>query len=173
MRLVEPQKIDENKFNDFINDFKAAEEDLVPYSLNQKDMIFKDYIRSLNDESSGKNIPENRVPASTYFLLDDEERICGAVNIRHRLTDSLRIEGGHVGYGIRPGARNRGYGTRILGLALDKAGEIGIKRVLLTCNKHNIYSAKIMENNGGKLDSEIKKGNKTVLRYWIKIAADQ
>jgi len=169
MKLVDPLEIDESKFNDFINEFKVTGENLVPYSLNQKNMDFKTYIKSLNDESLGKGIPENWVPASTYFLLDDEEQICGAVNIRHRLTENLRIEGGHVGYSIRPNARNQGYGTKILELALGKMRELGIKQVLVTCDKENASSARVIKKNSGKLDSEIEKDNKIIQRYWIKL----
>ena len=169
MKLVDPLKIDESKFNDFINEFKAAGEDRVPYSLNQKDMDFQTYVKSLNDQSLGKGIPENWVPASTYFLLNDEGQICGAVNIRHRLTEKVRIEGRHIGYGIRPSVRNQGYGTKILELALDKVSKMGIKKVLVTCGKENVHSAKVIENNGGKLDSEIEKDNKIIQRYGIEL----
>ena len=167
MILEVPSRIDAARFKAFIDEFKKAGEELVPYSLNQKDMDFTTYVTSLNDESLGKGIPENWVPASTYFLLDDNEQICGAVNIRHRLTDNLRIEGGHAGYGIKPSARNKGYGTEILRLALEKVRELGITEVLITCDKENIGSAKVIQNNGGILDSEVEKDNTLFQRYWI------
>jgi predicted acetyltransferase len=169
MELVDPFNIDEREFKDFIDEFEAAGEDLVPYSLNQKGLDFEAYVASLNDESLGKGLSEGWVPASTYFLLDDEGRICGAVNIRHRLTENLRIEGGHVGYGIRPSARNRGYGTKILELALGIVREMGIKQVLVTCDRGNASSARVIQKNGGQLDSEIEKGDRVVQRYWIEV----
>ncbi|MCD4817877.1 MAG: GNAT family N-acetyltransferase [Candidatus Cloacimonetes bacterium] len=85
------------------------------------------------------------------------------------MIDKLRIEGGHIGYGIRPSARNQGYGTKILELALKKVSEIGIKKVLVTCDKQNIHSARIILKNGGKFDSEIEYNNKIVQRYWIEL----
>ena len=169
IKLTEPQKIDEKEFKDFVNEFKTANESLVPYSLNQKGMDFNSYIKALNDESLGKGIPENWVPASTFFLVDDKRKIYGAVNIRHRLTDSLMIEGGHVGYGIRPSVRNQGYGTKILDLALDKIRDMNIKKALVTCDKENTNSARVIQNNGGEFDSEIIKDNKIIHRYWIKL----
>ena len=119
MKLKDPLEIDEIEFIEFVNEFKSANERFVPYSLNQKDKDFQTYIRRLQEESLGIDIPENWVPASTYFLVDETHKIFGAVNIRHRLTDNLMIEGGHVGYGIRPSVRNQGYGTKILKMALD------------------------------------------------------
>ena len=169
MYLIKPQDINEDEFNDFVNEFKVVNENLVPYSLNQKGMDFQTYIKALNDESLGKGIPENWVPASTYFLVDDKQKIYGAVNIRHRLTDNLMIEGGHVGYGIRPSVRNHGYGTKILELALDKIREMNIKEVLVTCDKENTNSAKVIQKNGGEFDSEIERDNKIFYRYWIKL----
>ena len=167
MKLVEPIKIDENTFNSFIKEFTLSGEDLVPYSLNQKGKEFKKYIETLNDEAVGKGIPENWVPASTYFLIDDENNIYGAVNIRHRLTENLKIIGGHVGFGIKPSVRHKGYGTKILELALSKCKDMGITKVLVTCNKENIGSMKVIQNNGGKLDSEADIDEELIQRYWI------
>lgn len=169
MKLMEPEKIDEHEFNDFVNEFKSANEKLVPYSLNQKSLDFPAYVRMLNDESLGKGIPENWVPASTYFLVDDKRKIYGAVNIRHRLTDNLRLKGGHVGYGIRPSVRNQGYGTIILKLALEKIRGIDIKEVLVTYDKENAGSARVIQKNGGEFDSEIEKDHQITQRYWIKL----
>ena len=70
MKLVDPSQITEDKFHFFINEFKTAGERLVPYSLNQRGLDFKSYIKSLNNESLGIDIPKNWVPASTYFLLN-------------------------------------------------------------------------------------------------------
>ena len=167
MKLVEPLEIDENEFNEFVNEFKALNEKFVPYSIDQKDLDFQAYIRKLTCDSLGKDIPDNWVPASTYFLVNDESKIFGAASIRHRLTEGLRIEGGHIGYGIRPSARNQGYGTKILELALHKTDAMGIKKVLVTCYKDNSYSARIIQKNGGLFDSAVEKDNKIVQRYWI------
>jgi predicted acetyltransferase len=169
MRLVKPNEIDEAGFSAFIAEFKNAGESLVPYSINQKDLDFDSYIKSLNDESMGIGLRENWVPASTFFLIDDEDEIVGAVNIRHRLTENLKIEGGHIGYGIRPSARRRGYGTMILELGLEKLRELEIKDVLVTCDKDNIPSAKTIANNGGRFHSETLKDGTIGLRFWIKL----
>ncbi len=169
MKLVGPSDIGEQEFNEFVDEFKSVNEDLVPYSLNQKDRTFPDYVRSLNDESIGKGISDSWVPASTFFLIDDTSRIVGATNLRHRLTDGLRIDGGHIGYGVRPSSRSSGNGTTILELALEKARQLGLGRVLLTCDKDNAHSARTIEKNGGRFDSEEIKGDRLVQRYWIEL----
>ena len=63
-----------------------------------------------------------------------------------------------------------GFGRIILKFALDKAKNLGLNKVLLTCDYDNIGSKKIIEYNGGVLENIIERehGNK-ILRYWISL----
>ncbi len=169
MQLIAPHKIDQRAFDEFINEFKNVGEKLVPVALDQKGMDFQTYIGRLADESSGKGIPENWVPSSTYFLVDKKGKIYGAVNIRHRLTNALKLDGGQIGYGIRPSVRRHGYGTIILKMALAIIRTMDIKEVILTCSRDNTASAHVIQKNGGILDSENKKGDTIVQRYRIRL----
>ncbi|MBR6051706.1 MAG: GNAT family N-acetyltransferase [Clostridia bacterium] len=63
--------------------------------------------------------------------------------------------GGHIGYGVRYSEWNRGYGTKMLALALDKAKEMHISPVLITCNDDNLASARVIEKNGFTLENKI------------------
>ena len=63
--------------------------------------------------------------------------------------------------------RQKGYATEMLGLALKECKNLGIKEILITCDKDNIASAKTIINNGGKIENEITEGNRTTQRYWI------
>ena len=94
----------------------------------------------------------------------------GWLDIRHSLTEHLREIGGHIGYAIRPSERGKGYGNKILELALPKAQELGIKDVLITCDADNTPSAKIIEKNGGVFEN-IKTTSDGVpkRRYWINL----
>lgn len=111
------------------------------------------------------------VPDSTFFLLDtDRNRLLGAVNIRHYLNEHLLFDGGHIGDGIRPSERRKGYATKIIELALVECKKLGIKKVLLVCDKDNIGSQKSIINNGGILENEIiSSENKVAQRYWINL----
>ena len=108
------------------------------------------------------------MPTSTYWLLC-QGRIIGTCDLRHRLTEVLREFGGHIGYAIRPLERGKGYGSQMLGLALEKAQALGIKQVLVTCADNNIASVRVIEKNGGKLADKIpsKKRESLTRRYWI------
>ena len=108
------------------------------------------------------------VPDSTFFCLDEERNIIvGAVNIRHYLNEYLLVHGGHIGDGIRPSERRKGYATQMVGLALEECKRLGIKKVLMVCDKDNIGSAKSIIKNGGILENEQKEDGKVEQRYWI------
>ena len=108
------------------------------------------------------------VPGSVFFCYDIDRGIyVGAVNIRHRLNDSLLFTGGHIGDGIRPSERHKGYGTAMLALALDECKKLGIDKVLMTCDKDNIGSAKAIQKNGGVKENEVEEDGVIEERYWI------
>ena len=107
-------------------------------------------------------------PDSTFFCFDEQRDIMvGAVNIRHCLNDHLLLCGGHIGDGIRPSERRKGYATQMIGLALEECRKIGIKKVLMVCDKDNIGSAKSIIRNGGILENEVIENGKIKQRYWI------
>ena len=60
--------------------------------------------------------------------------------------------GGHIGFGVRPTARRRGLSTWALGAVPPEARSLGLTRVLVTCDDHNLGSARTIENNGGALE---------------------
>ena len=108
------------------------------------------------------------VPDSVFFCYDiDRDIYVGAVNIRHCLNDSLLFTGGHIGDGIRPSERRKGYGTAMLALALDECKKLGIDKVLMTCDKDNIGSAKAIQKNGGVKENEVEEDGVIEERYWI------
>lgn len=117
-----------------------------------------------------KNPKPGLVEDSTFFALDVERnKMVGAINIRHKLNDYLLNYGGHIGDGVRPSERKKGYATKIIGLALKECQKLNIDKALLVCDKDNIGSAKSIKNNGAILENEIVKDGKTIQRYWIEI----
>lgn len=128
---------------------------------------FDNYLKKLDTKEEAN---PNWVPDTTLFCLDKDRNIfVGAVNIRHYLNEKLLKSGGHIGDGIRPSERRKGYATAMIALALNECKKLGIDRVLMCCDKDNIGSAKSIINNGGTLENEIEEDGRIEQRYWIQL----
>jgi len=107
--------------------------------------------------------PEDLVVSDCYWIAQDDV-VIGFLMVRHSLDNEfLRTQGGHIGYSVRPSYRRRGHASRALGLALGRARELGLDRVLVTCDLDNVASARTIESQGGVFESVY--GDKR--RYWI------
>jgi predicted acetyltransferase len=129
------------------------------------------FLRALDDEARGVNLLPGLVPQSVYWLVRRDPTglvIVGASRLRHRLNAALEDVGGHIGYDVRATERRKGYGTLLLARTLERARELGLPRVLLTCDSDNIASARIIEKNGGVLasQSDSPATGTLVSRYW-------
>ena len=140
---------------------------LTKPKINQS---FTEFLNEINNESDANCLLPGRVPATTFWLIDRDEFI-GRVQIRHLLNDWLLNYGGHIGYYIRPSKRKKGYGKKILELALIEAKKMGLKKILVTCDETNTASIKIIEANGGVYENTLPQGDgkPPKLRYWINV----
>ncbi|MGL5439066.1 MAG: GNAT family N-acetyltransferase [Filifactoraceae bacterium] len=125
---------------------------------------------TLENERRGINLPEGWVPSTTFWLVEGDSFI-GRGCIRHRLTPTLEKLGGHIGYAVAASKWNQGYGTKLLELLLDEAGNMGLSKVLVTCSDINFGSIKVIENNGGILQDKVEVGEAKRLtrRYWFNV----
>jgi predicted acetyltransferase len=105
------------------------------------------------------------------LVADVDGEIVGRVSLRFELNEYLTERGGHVGYGVAPAHRRKGYATEILRQALVVIRAEGVDPVLVTCDEHNVASFRTIERNGGVLES-IAPPNygelESVRRYWIR-----
>src|SRR5262245_26637251 len=164
MRLVDPSLQWQAAFLELARDYQAAGEQRHALALSD----FAAYLRKIEARRRSENLPEGYVPG-TEFWLEDAGRILACVRLRLRLTPELEIEGGHIGYDVRPSLRRRGYGTTLLRLALVEARALGIERVRITCDDDNLGSIKVIERNGGVLAgrSVSEESGKTVRQYEV------
>ncbi|MBU3143829.1 GNAT family N-acetyltransferase [Clostridium sp. CF012] len=156
----------EDQYFDFINDWEKDGEEIVPYAARLLEMDYKTW---LQHTYKIETVNTGFVPAHTYFLVQESKKIIGAVNIRHYLNDYLFNFGGHIGYGVRPSERKKGYASLMLSMALPIAKELGIDKVLITCDKNNEGSAKTIIKNGGVLENEVLEEGEITQRYWIEV----
>lgn len=148
-----------------INNFDGNFEGLINIS---KIINYDTFLESLEKNKHQELIKPEYSPQTTYGVFDDENLI-GGFNLRHTLKGDLINYGGNIGFLIRPSERKKGYGVTMLSLALEKAREIGLDKVLISCRNDNIGSAKIIEKNGVIYDSNYydEKLKKMYKRYWV------
>ena len=166
LKLVKMDKKYFNQLKEMMDEWTSTNEKIIPWSIRKCDYHnIEKYIESLEiKEPIGKYVPD-----STFFCLDTERDIfIGAINIRHYLNDKLIKGDGHIGDGIRPSERGKGYGNQIVKLAIDECHKMGIHDILICCDKDNVPSAKTIMYNGGVLENEIEIDGIKVQRYWIR-----
>ncbi|MBE5905210.1 MAG: GNAT family N-acetyltransferase [Lachnospiraceae bacterium] len=158
MKLVFPTLEYKDKAIEYIKEFyEYGSEINGSGSLDRflKESTYEEWLKKVIASLDIANIPEEKVPAITYFYVrEEDERIVGMVNIRLALNDFMRQEAGHIGYSVRPTERRKHYGTDLLKAALAVCERIGIQEVLLSCDKENLASAGVIKNCGGELVRE-------------------
>ena len=168
VHLIKPTEDLESEYLEFYHEWQDSGEDMIPWVIARDPADFPSMVQFLLDNEKGVNIPKGWVKDSTYWLVNDNKKVLGVVNIRHGLTEKLFNIGGHIGYGIRPSERRQGYATKILAYSLEKTKELGIEKVLVVCDAVNIGSARTIINNGGVEDvSFTEEDGNVVRRFWI------
>ena len=154
---------------DYIKEWRDNNENvIVPSCCDLKDLNFNVWYKNLKKEEKPSL---NRVPG-TLFAFYVDKKLVGFLRLRHNL-DNKNLEEyyGHIGYGIRPSERNKGYASLMLSYGLIEAFKLGIDKVLITCDKDNIASKKVILSNDGYFDRTtklIENGKERIIeRYFI------
>lgn len=123
------------------------------------------WLRFVDSFKTPETTPEGRVPATQYLYVREADRkIVGMIQIRHCLNDYLRQYSGHIGYSVAPDERRKGYASRMLAEALGKCRELGLKEVLITCERNNEASRRTILKNGGVYESDVYEPDAAI---WI------
>ncbi|WP_433742305.1 GNAT family N-acetyltransferase [Falsibacillus pallidus] len=168
MELLRPNHLLKEQIMDYRKAFLQSGEQPYGGSSLQYFGDFDEWLEKVENQEKGIDLPQHRVP-STQFVSIVDGRVIGLINIRHRLTPELLKENGHIGYSIHPEERQKGYATEQLCLCLVEARKLGLEKVLVSCDKPNIASAKTIQKVGGVLENEVKSlySDEIVQRYWI------
>ncbi len=129
---------------------------------------FEAYLELLEDRRLGRNARQGSI-ASTFEVGVCAGRIAVRLSVRHALNDFLLRQGGHIGYGVLPEFRRRGFGSAALRRGLELTSSLGISSTLVTCDEDNEASRRIIEHTGGRYESSHLGADMTVAvrRYWF------
>lgn len=171
-KLIAPYKKFEKQVLEYIEEFLKHNSQINGTAGLHRCNSYDEWLLKLEKSLDVSNIQEDNVPLNTYFLIRKQDsKIIGMITIRHKLNEILLNRGGHIGYSIRPTERKRGCGTLILKLGLEKCRELNLNKVLITCDKINVASAKVIQNNNGILENEVfnELFSEITQRYWISL----
>ena len=130
---------------------------------------FDNYLnKCINEET----IPDSNLYDATtnrYIYYIDDYPI-GEVGIRTTLNQFWTERGSQIFYKVRLSERRKGYGSKMLKLALEECKKMNMEQVRINCNDLNSGSKKIILKNGGVLDiSNYETEEGTSSSYIIKL----
>lgn len=124
----------------------------------------------MEDEEYAKNV--GRCQSRTFLLIrENDNKIVGTINVRWNLNEAMLRFGGHIGYGIRPTERRKGYNKINLYLGMLEAKKVGLEKVMLDCDVNNLGSDKTLKALGGKLErTEVDPSDGILTNvYWFNV----
>lgn len=147
LKLIMPE---EKYWQSFQNGLREFEMFQTPYDIREvvnshRFSDFDEYKRSCEDKRLGTGLTSGYVPSTCLWLIENDKFV-GIFDIRHNLTDKLKISGGHIAYAVIPSERKKGLAYQGLKLCCRYAHDVlGIKDALLTCHSDNVASYKTMK----------------------------
>jgi 4-oxalocrotonate tautomerase family enzyme len=171
--LVKPDLTFFEQYNDMMREWCASGTQIAPWFLNAPFETleeFEKFIKMLDIcEHADKASPY--ASTTSYFVINEDGRLIGATSLRHYLTVEGFNSWGHIGYGIRPSERRKGYAVQSLKLMLEQAKAKHIYKVLIGVHEGNVGSRKTVEKCGGIFENTVfVEGDKEpIRRYWIKV----
>ena len=135
----------------YVEEHYTNGEHSISTSMHLTSMGYDDWVAQINRNAE---VPNGDWGRSYTLLCFGGEKLVGLLSIRFELTEELIKKYGHIGYGVRPGERRKGYASAMLRYALSICREKGLKQVEAGCFRENEASAKTLIRNGGKLVRE-------------------
>jgi predicted acetyltransferase len=162
---LRPYRLDDEAAALAINEAMVADDFMFLLGWNDA-ITWSEFLAALEDQRQGRNLRGDQVPA-VQLAADVAGAVVGRVSIRFELNEFLAQKGGHIGYGVAPEYRRRGYASEILRQALVVIRAAGVNPVLVTCDEDNVASARTIERNGGLYESSVPHDGSAIRRYWI------
>ena len=130
----------------------------------------EDWFTWIKNAENKDTCPKHWVPDTQFLSIRPSDgKLIGMLDIRHEFNEAIFNLFGSIGYSIRSSERRKGYATLQLALAKEICKSMGMEKILISCHKNNIASAKTILKNGGILENEVidERNGETLQRYWI------
>ena len=130
------------------------------------------WLDSLDKRERKDTIDDNHVPWKQFLLIRESDgKLIWFISTRWELNDALLQHWWHIWYAIRPSERKHGYGTMQLFAVFPIYENMWIEKLLVTCDKKNIWSAKTIQKCWWTLENEIIDSSdwELIQRYWIDV----
>ncbi len=171
LKLIKPTKDFENQVLEIAQEF--FDDGTVLNWTSWLKRYLNDYewwLENIENNEKKETVETWHVIAKQFILVrESDDRLLWFINTRLELNDWLLMHGWHIWYSIRPSERKKHYATAQLFGVLDLYKDLWTEKILLTCNKTNIWSAKTIQNCGWILENEIIDPSdwELIQRYWI------
>lgn len=145
IEFIFPTEKHKNDVLSFYGEFADRNETCIGFADWQS---YEKWLTNKRNRLTGTDLPHGHVP-EIFMLCIENGKLIGVFSLKLKMTDYLTNFGGHIGYAVRPTARNRGLATEILQKGLDLSREKKLGEVILVCDDDNIASEKVIRKNGG------------------------
>lgn len=170
--LVKPDLTYYKQYNDMLKEWSESNTQIAPWFLDKPFDTIDEFAKLIQmlDEYEHANQDKEFCSTTSYFVIDENNRLIGATSLRHYLTVKGLNTWGHIGYKVRPTERRKGYATQMLNFMLEEARNKKIYKILIGSHKSNVSSCKVIENCNGIFENTVDDPddiNEPINRYWI------
>ena len=170
IRLDLPDKNYKESYFKLVQEFSEKNEDIIPASMILKEWeSYEDFLIRCENYRKWINLESWHVQSTLLFIINKNNEVVWWIELRHELTEDLRFNGWHIWYGIKPSERKKWYASKSLHIMLRICENIEMEKILINCKKENVWSAKVIQNNGWKRDSDYEVNWVKKERYWIEL----